>query len=176
MDNTNSETKHSTIDHVRTIIDTLDGITLYEHSIHEYKDALFFIIRNGFKKQLVIEPGNALALFETFNGEERNAGNYKLMVCELTHENAEALRSIFPFTNASLIGKVDSYGFGDRLGMPGRPICVQFVKQGLNRYLPNSQSGSWKERKGRPMKLWTRPHGRFFRRDITMVLERTETI
>jgi tagaturonate epimerase len=128
MDNTNSETKHSTIDHVRTIIDTLDGITLYEHSIHEYKDALFFIIRNGLKKQLVIEPGNALALFETFNGEEKNAGNYKLMVCELTHENAEALRSIFPFTNASLIGKVDSYGFGDRLGNAG-PAHLRAVRK-----------------------------------------------
>ncbi|HKJ68512.1 MAG TPA: tagaturonate epimerase family protein, partial [bacterium] len=71
------------------------------------------------------------ALQEQFTGEQISetslAGYSAVKLCELTHENAEALRSVFDFTNPVLVGVQNSYGLGDRLGLanPGHLRAIQ---------------------------------------------------
>ena len=127
MDQINFEIEKPTMDHVHELIDALDGVSLYEKSVHEYDGTLFFMIRNGLEKQLVIETVKTNGELSRFDGELTAIGGKELMVCELSHRNAEAVRSIFSFTNPVLLGKQDSYGFGDRLGNAG-PAHLRSVR------------------------------------------------
>ena len=49
------------------------------------------------------------------------------MRCKQSPKNAAALRSAFEFTKAVLVGKKNSYGFGDRLGNAG-PAHLRAVR------------------------------------------------
>jgi tagaturonate epimerase len=127
MDQLNFEIEKPTMDHVYELTGALDGVNLYENSVHEYQGSLFFMIRNGLNKQLIIEPGTSNGIIKKFKGKMTAVNGKELMECELSHQNAEALRSIFSFTNSVLVGKKNSYGFGDRLGNAG-PAHLRSLK------------------------------------------------
>jgi len=99
----------------------LDELKIYPKSVHEYLDEIFFIAKTGTKKYLYIyyeDTGDKIALkFEgsviTFNGSE----NYYLKKCERNSFNRKMLQMIFRFTNPQVLGLIDSFGFGDRLGL-----------------------------------------------------------
>lgn len=103
---------------INSLVSALNGTKLYENSIHENGQDLLFIMREGINKRLVVVLGGETSE-APFIGEEFDVEGKKVLKCELTHENAEVLRKTFAFTNPVLIGKSDSYGFGDRLGNAG---------------------------------------------------------
>ncbi len=120
--------KHGTdqqvVSDVENIMDHLGDSKLYVNSIHEDNDDLFFMIKEGITKYLIVVPAENNT---AFNGEEVKAGDKLALKCPLDHSNAEALRDRFEFAKAVLIGKNDSYGFGDRLGNAG-PAHLRSVK------------------------------------------------
>ncbi|HEY6437682.1 MAG TPA: tagaturonate epimerase family protein, partial [Ignavibacteriaceae bacterium] len=99
----------------------LDELEIYPRSVHEYLDEIFFMAKTGTKKHLYIyyeDTGDKIALkFEgsviTFNGSQ----NYYLKKCEQNSFNRKMLQKIFRFTNPHVLGLIDSFGFGDRLGL-----------------------------------------------------------
>ncbi|MEX2603145.1 MAG: tagaturonate epimerase family protein [Gracilimonas sp.] len=109
---------------IQEVIEQLDGVSLYENSIHEDDGDWLCIVKEGIEKYLVVIPEDGTVSKSGFKGNEISA---TLLKCNLSHENAEILRSKFEFTNAKLIGKTDSYGFGDRLGNAG-PAHLRAVK------------------------------------------------
>src|SRR5690554_4212471 len=101
---------------IQEVLAGLGDVKLYEHSVHEDDGDVLFMIREGIDKYLIIIPEHEENSKGKFAGQVVQAGSVTVLKCELTHENAEKLRTRFEFTNAKLIGKEDSYGFGDRLG------------------------------------------------------------
>lgn len=116
------------ITNIQELISQIEGVSLYENSIHEDAGNWLCIVREGTRKYLLVIADDDSVLKSGFNGEEIEAGSTKFLKCELSHENAQILRSKFDFTNAVLIGKTDSYGFGDRLGNAG-PAHLRSVKE-----------------------------------------------
>jgi hypothetical protein len=115
------------ISKVQDIIGELDEFSLYEDSIHEDGNNLLCIVRSGIEKFLLVISEDGKAPESEFKGEGIEAGSGSILKCNLSHENATILRSKFDFTNAVLMGKSDSYGFGDRLGNAG-PAHLRAVK------------------------------------------------
>lgn len=114
----------SLVQTIKKLIKQIEGASLYERSIHEDDEDIFFMIRAGLKKKLIaISPHRSAE----FRGEPISLGEYDGVICDLSHENAEALRERFPFTRPVRIGTVDSYGFGDRLGNAG-PAHLRAVR------------------------------------------------
>lgn len=112
---------------IEEMVSTLgEAASLYENSIHKHGNDLFFMVREGLEKYLIIafEEDKMDTLF---SGVEVQFRNKTLLKCNLNHVNAQVLRDIFDFTNPVLIGKDDSYGFGDRLGNAG-PAHLRAVK------------------------------------------------
>lgn len=99
----------------------LDELEIFPKSIHEYLDVIFFIAKTGNKKLLYLyfeKTGDKVALqFEgsviTFNGSL----NFYLKKCERSSYNRKMLQSLFRFTNPQVMGLIDTFGFGDRLGL-----------------------------------------------------------
>ena len=106
----------------------MDGFTLYEDSIHEKGEHILCIAKKGITKYLLVLSGNDEAPESDFKGKVIQVGETAVLRCDLTHENAKILRAKFDFTNARLIGKSNSYGFGDRLGIAG-PAHIRAVKE-----------------------------------------------
>lgn len=100
-------------------VNELKGFTLYQNSVHEKNKELYGIVRKGIDKFLLIFSENDNLPKDDFSGELISTDSGQFLKCTLTHENAEKLRELFDFTSAQLIGKTDSYGFGDRLGNAG---------------------------------------------------------
>jgi tagaturonate epimerase len=128
MDTLNSTIEKKKLDQIKTIVSNLGDISLYSKSIHETDGSLFFMCRNGIEKELVIIPDENDGLADEFEGKQVSAGEQECIVCKLTHKNAEAIRSRFDFAKAKLIGKNNSYGFGDRLGNAG-PAHLRAVEK-----------------------------------------------
>ncbi|MEX0769975.1 MAG: tagaturonate epimerase family protein [Balneolaceae bacterium] len=105
----------------------LSGTRLYKRSIHEDGGVTFFMIRNGISKQLVLWKRDQNADIQDFSGEQVEVNSLEFLLCDLSHENAAALRRRFEFTNPVRVGKHNSYGFGDRLGNAG-PAHVRSVR------------------------------------------------
>lgn len=112
---------------VQETIEELEGFSLYEDSIHVDGNNLLCIARKGVDKYLLVISENGDNPETEFQGEEISAGSTTLLRCDLSDDNAKILRSKFGFTNAILIGKTDSYGFGDRLGNAG-PAHLRALK------------------------------------------------
>lgn len=112
---------------IKDAVNEIDGFTLYENSIHEDEEDLYCIVRKGIEKFLLITSQNGNEPGKDFNGEMISAGSESFKKCKLTPDNAEKLRQVFEFTSPRLIGKTDSYGFGDRLGNAG-PAHLRAVK------------------------------------------------
>lgn len=109
------------------IVSQLEGYSLYKSSVHKDGSYVLCIARKGIEKYLLVisEDGNIPNI--EFTGNEIQAGDSTVLRCDLSHDNAEILRSKFDFTKAVLIGKEDSYGFGDRLGNAA-PAHLRAVK------------------------------------------------
>lgn len=94
-------------------------MTIYETSIIEHEGTTYALARlaNG-EKRLVVAGDTAV-----FSGIIQN----DQLVCELTPENAAALRSRLPWLNPSPLGLQPSFGFGDRIGLatPGHVAALR---------------------------------------------------
>jgi tagaturonate epimerase len=96
-------------------------INIYPKSVHQYDDVIFFIAKEGRQKNLYLHfenSGNKIsAKFEgsviTLNGSEK----YFLKKCMQNTFNRKTLQAFFEFANPTTLGLVDSFGFGDRLGL-----------------------------------------------------------
>lgn len=133
---------------VKGILDLHGNASLYEKSIHEDQGAWFFIIRNGIEKQLVVSSGESNADISDFSGKRYKNGDIDYLVCGMSHKNADAIRKRFDFTRPVLIGKANSYGFGDRLGNAG-PAHLRAVSQTKFRPVLAQQSIRELQRTGR---------------------------
>ncbi|MDX1641271.1 MAG: tagaturonate epimerase family protein [Balneolaceae bacterium] len=103
----------------KELTDYFDNVFIYDRSLH-YKDGYcYFLIRDEVEKFLIVMSDEVDLSESGFVGEMNEINSQTFLKCKLTHENAVALRSKFDFTNPVLIGKVDSYGLGDRLGNAG---------------------------------------------------------
>jgi len=71
------------------------------------------------RKSLIVGTDKINSLCDRFNGVNFENGATGFLICELSAQNAQALRSVLPFTNPVPIGNKDSFGFGDRLGNAG---------------------------------------------------------
>jgi len=89
-----------------------DGIMIkvYPKSVNRMQDQYLFIGRDTSGKALWITGGD---IASKFVGTEKNG----LRRCQFSHENAELIRKLFPFTRPVLIGLDNSIGCGDRLGI-----------------------------------------------------------
>ncbi len=108
-------------------LDFFENVRVYDKSLNYKNGFCFFLIKEGLEKYLILMSDEADLNDFGFNGKIIEIDSKKFLKCELTHENAEVLRSIFDFTNPVLIGKVDSYGLGDRLGNAG-PAHLKAVR------------------------------------------------
>ena len=96
-------------------------LQIYPRSIKQYEEVIFFIAKDNIEKFLFIlydDPENKIAgKFEgsilSFNSSE----NFLLKKCVQNTYNRKQLQKYFDFTNARTIGLVDSFGFGDRIGL-----------------------------------------------------------
>lgn len=96
----------------------LESAALPESTIIEADSGFFLIEEHGMRYLMIASSGaeSGLLLFE---GEELEIDGKRCMKCPTTHHNASALRERFPHMAPVTIGKVDSFGFGDRLGNAG---------------------------------------------------------
>jgi hypothetical protein len=99
----------------------LDELEIYPKSVQEIDNIIFFIARTESSKYLYIYFESyfdkTAAKFEgsviTFNGTHK----YYLKKCQLSSHNRKMIQSLFEFTKPVTLGLVDSFGFGDRLGL-----------------------------------------------------------
>lgn len=110
----------------RGSIDFLEDVQAYDNSLNYKNGYCFFLIKEKLEKYLILMSEGADLHRSGFDGEIIEVDSHRFLKCELTHKNAEVLRSTFDFTNPVLIGKVDSYGLGDRLGNAG-PAHLQAI-------------------------------------------------
>ncbi|NOX66403.1 MAG: hypothetical protein GXO85_11610, partial [Chlorobi bacterium] len=102
-----------------------DLLTVYQNSIFKNDDNYFFIAKEGAEKFLyVISPSED----SMFTGDSKPIeDNLNIKKCGLNHENADAVKKIFPFTNAVVVGLQNSFGYGDRLGL-ANPAHIRSLK------------------------------------------------
>ncbi len=107
-------------------------IFIYPKSLRMHNGELFFIGREQSNKFLYIitEDYKNFKIGE-FKGtpipREVFGFNLKAMRVEMDHKNALLINELFPFTKPVVIGKVDSFGFGDRLGI-ANPAHIQALE------------------------------------------------
>ncbi|MCL2879505.1 MAG: tagaturonate epimerase family protein [Treponema sp.] len=92
------------------------GINAYEKSIHNTGSDAVFMAEDDGRTVIVVASSDGKAVdTHGFNGRDSGDGKFR---APLTHENACALRKLFPFT-APVCGlsKPRSFGLGDRLGI-----------------------------------------------------------
>lgn len=125
-------------------------LDIYSKSIFEKNNILFFIAREGFQKFLflVFDDSDDKKIPNSFTGVVYNVHNEQNVVikkCELTTSNRKALQQQFEFTQPKVLGLVNSFGFGDRIGLANaahirsleqsefKPILAQQSIRELNR-------------------------------------------
>ncbi len=90
-------------------------LTIYQNSVFKNDENYFLIAKEDTKKFLYVisAMGN-----DVFNEVSKfTAEDLIIKKCQLNHRNAEAIKKIFPFTNAVVVGLRNSFGYGDRLGL-----------------------------------------------------------
>jgi len=92
------------------------GFNAYEKSINNIDTTVVFMAKDDDKDFLIIAASDGKTGPQLkFNGNDPGGGKFR---AELTHENANVLRSLFPFTSPVRGLKNDkSFGLGDRLGI-----------------------------------------------------------
>ncbi len=89
---------------------------VYPLSINKVEQMWVFMINQG-SKDVLIAVGKDSNLF---NGQKFTTNNITYVNADLTHENGEVLRRLFPFTKPiPVLNKMRSFGLGDRLGIAG---------------------------------------------------------
>lgn len=115
----NNKIHKNKINECKESFDFFDNVHIYDNSLNYRNGFCFFMIKDGLDKFLVLMSESANLNDSGFDGEIIESNSQPFLKCELSHKNAEALRSTFDFTNPVLIGKENSYGLGDRLGNAG---------------------------------------------------------
>lgn len=117
-------------------------IIIYQKSMLLLNDTLLFLARKIHVKNLYLISNDVNdKYFKDFHGrvfeKKIDQDGFYVKICDLTHENALLIQKYFEFTRPMLIGRQNSFGFGDRLGLanPGhirslegskcRPIFAQ---------------------------------------------------
>jgi len=92
------------------------GFEAYEKSIHSVESTAVFMAKDGDEAVIIIAAqGGKTGAQLGFKGTELGDGKFRSV---LTHENAEVLRRLFPFTAPVRgLSKPRSFGLGDRLGI-----------------------------------------------------------
>ncbi len=95
------------LDFIKNLNDDPAKYGVYEKSVNTLGDTTVFMAKVGDETK-IIALGNT-----KFSGEK----NGNITVAPLSHENANVLREMFPFTAPTqVLGKDKSFGVGDRLG------------------------------------------------------------
>jgi hypothetical protein len=90
------------------------GFDAYEKSINKKGSSVVFMAREG-EETVIIAWGEGAPEGPWFTGKDLGDGKIRV---PLTHENAEVLRKLFPFTAPVRVLRQDrSFGVGDRLGI-----------------------------------------------------------
>ncbi len=95
-------------------------ILVYPKSITEYKSHNLFIgLLNDEKSLFIISYDDASDFFLSFEGVKINTDEDSIFVrqCRLSHKNVLILQETFKFLKPRLLGLVNSFGFGDRIGL-----------------------------------------------------------
>jgi hypothetical protein len=104
---------------------------LYPFSIKRPGDtAVFFLGTRQKEKSLFIlykQNDAAAGRFEGTVLKDGLEGGWSLKSCPMNGANADALRTLFPFTRARVLGEKNSLGTGDRLGL-ANPGHIRAVK------------------------------------------------
>ncbi|MBU1101843.1 MAG: tagaturonate epimerase family protein [Bacteroidetes bacterium] len=97
------------------------SITVYPRSINELNKLIYFIGREKHEKFLFILSQSSEGEFSDFQGvvipSVDSTNGIQVKKCLLSHENAHQIQKRFQFTKPVLLGKSNSFGFGDRLGL-----------------------------------------------------------
>ncbi|MEX2396872.1 MAG: tagaturonate epimerase family protein, partial [Balneolales bacterium] len=88
-------------------------------SIYEDDFITWSLVKKGLAKKLLIAAPSQEKLPSQFEGQNTLFNGNAFLLCEMNHQNADALRQALPYTKAVLVGKANSFGFGDRLGNAG---------------------------------------------------------
>jgi hypothetical protein len=103
---------------------------IYEASVTTLEGVTYFLARDGVEKYVCLLAKKGKPLPEAFVGElssvEVDGDDYHVLMGSASHENAVALRRVFPFTAPSVQGTRKAAGLGDRLGIatPGHIRAV----------------------------------------------------
>ena len=128
MNTEQQELEQQEMQQVEEILELLGNVRHYERSSHKKREALLFMVREGLEKFLIVVPNGDDYISNDFHGKPITEDRLTFLKCKLSAENAEALRHHFNFTRPVLIGKTDSYGFGDRLGNAG-PAHLRAIRE-----------------------------------------------
>jgi len=94
------------------------NIKVYENSVFENGNELFFMGKDNIEKYLFIAAETqGLQAIKKFEGEEYKEEGGAVKKCPLTTKNRIELQNIFEFTRSKTLGLVNSLGMGDRLGL-----------------------------------------------------------
>jgi hypothetical protein len=98
------------------------GIRAYKNSFNEIDGTILFIAKEGLNKSLyVISQSADNEVLKSFEGEvisgKGSTSGTAIKKCPLIRNNSLAIQRYFKYTSPVKIGLVDSFGFGDRLGL-----------------------------------------------------------
>jgi tagaturonate epimerase len=114
-----------------------EGMTIYEDSVVAFDGTTYALARLGDGQKRLVVAGDTPALscstllskaeVAVFHGTRHNGK----LLCELTPENAAALRAGLPWLNPVPLGTSTSFGFGDRIGLatPGHVAALDSVQR-----------------------------------------------
>jgi len=99
-----------------------EGLRWYEQSVQESEGAVYCAVRSAGDRYILICSDGLSNI--PFKGKEYDG----YILCPWNPDNAEALRSVLPFTRPVACGKErSSFGTGDRLGIAG-PAHVRCIR------------------------------------------------
>ena len=102
-------------------------MNMYKRSLQYSGRIWHFMLKDGREKFLIL-MGHEKDLVECgFHGTLIDTQSRTYLKCQCSHENAKVLRAKFKFTNPTIIGNVNSYGLGDRLGNAG-PAHIKAIR------------------------------------------------
>ena len=108
---------------------TWSSLKVYPASLQKTSDAIFILSRLGAEKKLLCVSKNKPEGLQGKPQEIKVRGEkYLLLICDLSSENATALRSRFAWTAPQPVGLTNSFGTGDRIGL-ATPGHIRAMKE-----------------------------------------------
>ncbi len=93
-----------------------ESLNIYPDSINPFQDSWVFMLEQDQEDFLIISG----RIMSEFTGQTISDEDFSYKIAPLCHENAKALRLLFPFTKpVNVLDKKRSFGLGDRLGIAG---------------------------------------------------------